>query len=137
MVSKEWTPAKTRSQSVELVFTEEVQKEFVKEYDAKYPPDTRTAEPVKEVKFEALKDEDAHKAHFGDFFTNVRNGSQGTIEDPVFGFRAAAPVLACNESYFDNKVVYWDPVTMTKTTGAAPAKKPVFSKKPASLTHRS
>jgi len=119
-----------------FTFTEDVQKEFVKEYDAKYPPETRTSEPVKEVKFEAPKEDDAHKAHFADFFTNVRNGSQGTIEDPVFGFRAAAPVLACNESYFDNKVIYWDPVTMTKTTGMAPAKKPVAGKKPASLTKR-
>jgi hypothetical protein len=30
----------------------------------------------------------------------------------VFGFRAAAPVLACNESYFSKKIVHWDPVAM-------------------------
>ncbi|WP_128546852.1 Gfo/Idh/MocA family protein [Larkinella soli] len=110
-----------------FTFTEEVQREFVKQYDAKYPPETRTAEPVKEVKFEAPKDDDAHAKHFADFFANVRSGSQGTIEDPVFGFRAAAPVLAANESYFDNKVIYWDPVTMTKT--APPS---TVTKKPAS-----
>lgn len=119
-----------------FTFTPEVQQEFVKQYDAQYPPETRKAEPVKEVRFEAPKDDDAHGKHFGDFFTNVRAGSQGTIEDPVFGFRAAAPVLACNESYFSNKVVYWDPVTMTQKTGpaapaakksATPAKKPAAS----------
>jgi hypothetical protein len=107
-----------------FTFTPEVQAEFVKQYDAQYPPESRTAEPVKEVKFEAPKDDDAHAKHFGDFFKNVREGSQGTIEDPVFGFRAAAPVLACNESYFENKVVLWDPVTMTKKTSAAPAPAP-------------
>lgn len=108
-----------------FTFPENVQKDYIKEYDAKYPPETRVAEPVKEIKFEAPKDEDAHKAHFTDFFTNVRSGSQGTIEDPVFGFRAAAPVLACNESYFSNKVVYWDPVTMTRAKNpAAPASAP-------------
>ncbi|WP_234733703.1 Gfo/Idh/MocA family protein [Tellurirhabdus bombi] len=115
-----------------FTFTEPVQQEFVRQYDAKYPPETRTAEPVKEVRFEAPKDDDAHAKHFGDFFTNVRNGSQGTIEDPVFGFRAAAPVLACNESYFENKVVHWDPVTMTQKGPAttAPAKKKTPTKKP-------
>ncbi|OIN59148.1 Gfo/Idh/MocA family protein [Arsenicibacter rosenii] len=105
-----------------FTFTEDVQKEFTKQYDAKYPPETRTAEPVKEVRFESPKNDDAHGRHFGDFFDNIRKGSQGTIEDPVFGFRAAAPVLACNESYFEKKVVYWDPVTMTQKTGPGPAK---------------
>ncbi|GAB3490354.1 Gfo/Idh/MocA family oxidoreductase [Spirosoma knui] len=107
-----------------FTFTPDVQQEFVRQYDAQYPPETRTAEPVKEVRFEAPKDDDAHAKHFGDFFKNVREGSQGTIEDPVFGFRAAAPVLACNESYFENKVVLWDPVTMTKKTSTAPATAP-------------
>ncbi len=109
-----------------FTFTPEVQQEFVKQYDAQYPPESRKAEPAKEVKFEAPKDDDAHAKHFGDFFANVRSGSQGTIEDPVFGFRAAAPVLASNESYFDKKVVYWDPVTMSRAT---PEGKPVADKK--------
>lgn len=97
-----------------FTFPEETQKEFVKQYDAKYPPESRKAEPVKEIKFSAPEKEDEHAAHFADFFDNIRKGSQGTIEDPVFGFRAAAPVLACNESYFENKTVYWDPVAMKK-----------------------
>ena len=45
-------------------------------------------------------------------FENVKKGSLGTIEDPIFAFRAAAPVLACNASYFDKKVINWDPVAM-------------------------
>jgi len=106
-----------------FTFTEDVKKKFVEQYDAQYPPESRTAEPVKEMRFEAPKGDDAHAKHFGDFFTNVRAGSQGTIEDPVFGFRAAAPVLACNKSYFENKVINWDPVTMTETSPGAPVKK--------------
>jgi hypothetical protein len=30
------------------------------------------------------------------------------VEDAVFGFRAAAPCLACNESYFKKKIIFWD-----------------------------
>ena len=97
-----------------FTFPDEVQKEFVKQYDAQYPTDSRVAEPVKEIKFDAPDDEDSHVNHFRDFFDNIRKGSQGTIEDPVFGFRAAAPVLASNESYFDKKIINWDPVKMIK-----------------------
>ncbi|MGV3601561.1 MAG: Gfo/Idh/MocA family protein [Dyadobacter fermentans] len=93
-------------------FSEAQQKEFKKQYDAQYPEDTRKAEPVKEVRFVAPKEDDAHANHFKDFFENVKKGSLGTVEDPVFGFRAAAPVLACNESYFSKKIIHWDPVAM-------------------------
>jgi hypothetical protein len=34
------------------------------------------------------------------------------VEDAAFGFRAAAPALACNESYFQKKIIQWDPVNM-------------------------
>ena len=97
-----------------FTFSDEVQKEFVKQYDAQYPTDSRVAEPVKEIKFDAPNDDDSHVNHFRDFFDNIRKGSQGTVEDPVFGFRAAAPVLASNESYFDKKIINWDPVKMIK-----------------------
>lgn len=93
-------------------FSESEQKEFKKQYDAQFPQETRKAEPVKELKFEAPKDDDAHASHFRDFFDNVKKGSLGTVEDPVFGYRAAAPVLACNKSYFSKKVVHWDPLEM-------------------------
>ncbi|MFN3850956.1 MAG: Gfo/Idh/MocA family protein [Spirosomataceae bacterium] len=95
-----------------FTFPEETQKAFIADYESKYPEDTRKAEPVKEIKFEAPKGDDAHANHFANFFQNIRKGSVGTVEDPVFGFRAAAPVLACNDSYFDGKPVYWDPIAM-------------------------
>jgi predicted dehydrogenase len=91
-----------------FTFPEETQKAYEADYNSKYPAETRKAEPVKEVKFEAPKGDDSHVNHFADFFDNIRKGSVGTIEDPVFGFRAAAPVLACNDSYFQNKPIYWD-----------------------------
>jgi predicted dehydrogenase len=98
-------------------FSEKEQAEFKKQYDLQFSEDSRKAEPVKEVKFTAPDDDDAHMNHFKDFFEHVRKGSLGTIEDPVFGFRAAAPVLACNSSYFEKKVIHWDPVKMKLGTG--------------------
>jgi hypothetical protein len=30
-------------------------------------------------------------------------------ENSLFGYRAAAPALVCNDSYFTNKIMEWDP----------------------------
>ncbi len=54
-----------------------------------------------------------HYDHFGYFFDGIRNGTE-LVEDAVFGYRAAAPALACHESYYSKKVVQWDPVKMKK-----------------------
>lgn len=53
----------------------------------------------------------AHYDHFTNFFDGVRTG-KSLVEDSTFGLRAAAPALACNNSYFDNKIVKWDPEKM-------------------------
>ena len=37
---------------------------------------------------------------------------KAVVEDATFGFRAAAPALACNESYFSKKIIHWDPIKM-------------------------
>lgn len=53
----------------------------------------------------------AHYDHFANFFRAIR--TKGTVaEDPIFGFRAAAPALLCNDSYFKNKHINWDPIKM-------------------------
>jgi len=53
----------------------------------------------------------AHYDHFNNFFTAMRGG-QPVTENAVFGCRAAAPALACNQSYYEKRAVYWDPVAM-------------------------
>jgi hypothetical protein len=53
----------------------------------------------------------AHFDHFANFFAGVRDGT-AVAEDATFGLRAAAPALACNDSYFDEKIVSWDPEQM-------------------------
>jgi hypothetical protein len=93
-------------------FSNDMQVEYKKEYDAKYAESDRVAPQVEEIKYETPKEDDPHAQHFKNFFDNVRKGSQETAQDPVFGFRAAAPALACNLSYFDKKIINWDPVSM-------------------------
>ncbi len=53
----------------------------------------------------------AHFDHLMNFFDGVREG-RAVAEDSVFGFRAAAPALACNDSYFDKRIIEWDPEQM-------------------------
>lgn len=53
----------------------------------------------------------AHFDHFMNFFTGLRQGTP-VSEDAVFGLRAAAPALACNDSYFGDRIVRWDPERM-------------------------
>lgn len=53
----------------------------------------------------------AHYDHFANFFHAIRTNGK-VVEDPVFGFRAAAPALLCNDSYHSNKFIGWDPVKM-------------------------
>ncbi|MFK7848363.1 MAG: Gfo/Idh/MocA family protein [Rhodothermales bacterium] len=53
----------------------------------------------------------AHYDHHGYWLEAIRTGAP-VVEDPVFGFRAAAPSLLCNDSYHENKFIEWDPVKM-------------------------
>lgn len=53
----------------------------------------------------------AHYDHHLNWLTGVREG-RPIVEDAVFGLRAAAPALACNNSYFEDRIVRWDPEKM-------------------------
>ncbi|MDX2305201.1 MAG: Gfo/Idh/MocA family oxidoreductase [Microscillaceae bacterium] len=53
----------------------------------------------------------AHYDHHGNFIRAIRTGGT-VVEDPLFGFRAAAPALLCNDSYFGNKFIKWDPINL-------------------------
>lgn len=68
--------------------------------------------PPRETSYAAEKSwKGAHYDHFGNWFNAIRTG--GTVaEDPIFGFRAAAPALLCNDSYFQDKFIKWDPINM-------------------------
>ena len=50
----------------------------------------------------------AHYDHFGNWFRAIRTGGT-VVEDPLFGFRACAPALLCNDSYTKGTFMNWDP----------------------------
>lgn len=90
-----------------------MQQSLMNEYNRKYSKEEQKAPEKKSVSFSAPAGEDKHLNHFTNFFNSVRNGAP-VFEDATFGFRAAAPCLLCNESYYSNKIMYWDPIQMMK-----------------------
>lgn len=60
---------------------------------------------------QAADEYDEHLVRFTNFFDAMR-GKAMLNENVVFGFRAAAPSLACNKSYFEKKIIHWDPERM-------------------------
>ena len=92
-------------------YPQAMQKNLMDAYDKKYTKEDKQ-HPVKpDVTYKAPENEDEHVLHFANFFNAVKtNGS--VFEDATFGFRAAAPCLACNDSYFEKKIIGWDAENM-------------------------
>jgi predicted dehydrogenase len=97
----------------DAVFTypKAMQQELTTAYNAKYPADERKVPTKEDIEFKAPPGYSEHVDHFTNFFDSIRTG-KAVIEDASFGFRAAAPALSCNESYFQQKIVSWDPENM-------------------------
>jgi hypothetical protein len=89
-----------------------MQQELLKRYNQKYSAADQRESTPPPVKFAVPDNYDEHVVHMRNFFDAMR-GAATLNEDAVFGFRAAAPSLACNKSYFEKKIVEWDPETMT------------------------
>jgi predicted dehydrogenase len=49
--------------------------------------------------------------HMFNFFHAIRTNGK-VHEDAVFGYRAAAPALLCNDSYYKDTAIFWDPEKM-------------------------
>jgi predicted dehydrogenase len=92
-------------------FTEAQQKDYEKWYNEKHPPLRPKVQEPKEMKYLAPEGYDERFDHHVNFFDCIRNGKM-PVEDAVFGFRAAAPSLLANVSYFEKKLVNWDGVNM-------------------------
>ena len=94
-----------------FTFSKSMQDEMQKDYNAKWTSDQRNKKTKEDIYFKAPEGYNDHLDHITNFFDSVRTGKQ-VIEDATFGFRAAAPALSCNESYFTKKIIQWDPVEM-------------------------
>ncbi len=68
--------------------------------------------PPEEYTFAAEKDYlGGPYDHFVNFFNAIKSGGK-VAEDAVFGYRAAAPALLCNDSYNQDTAMLWNPETM-------------------------
>jgi predicted dehydrogenase len=83
-----------------------------KEYQAKYPRNTNPLrEAPADMNFTTVRDYDMHFEHVKNFIQSVRT-RKPVLQDPTFAFRAAAPALLSNVSYFEKRIAEWDPMNM-------------------------
>jgi hypothetical protein len=94
-----------------FTYPEAMQKSIIEAYNKKYSAADQQTPSLPGVTYKAPEGYNSSNEHFANFFESIKHGKP-VVEDAVFGFRAAAPALACNESYFGNKVINWDPVNM-------------------------
>jgi predicted dehydrogenase len=92
-------------------YPQAMQDELKKQYDQRWSADDKKSPAKPPVKYSPPEGYDEHLDHFMNFFDGIRTGKP-VVEGPVFGFRACAPCLAANESYFQKKMILWDPVNM-------------------------
>jgi predicted dehydrogenase len=95
-------------------FPKALQEQYLKEYREKYPEDKKQTMLSGEESYLPPPGYSDSYDHFTNFFNAVRT-RKPVVEDPVFGFRAAGPALLTNHSYFENRVVGWNPETMRIT----------------------
>ena len=81
------------------------------EYNKRYTDAQKTRPRFQDITYRAPEGYNALQDHFANFMDSVRN-NKPVVEDALFGFRAAAPALACNDSYFENKIIRWDAENM-------------------------
>jgi predicted dehydrogenase len=91
-----------------MTYPKAMQESLKQAYQTKYTEDERKTPTKEDIDFKAPPGYSDHLDHFTNFFDSVRTGKP-VVEDPLFGLRAAAPALACNESHFQQKIISWDP----------------------------
>lgn len=92
-------------------FSTDIQKKMNEEHIRKYAKRPEMEGP-KEFIYKTPKDYKGDRyEHFVNFFDAIRNGS-AVVEDATFGLRACGPTEAGNISYFEKRIVGWDPENM-------------------------
>lgn len=93
------------------VFPDSQQKAYREWYEQKYTAEQRKSFAPEETKYAAPQGYDDRLEHFTNFFEGIRSGKP-IVEDASFGLRAAGPALCSNLSYFQKKIIRWDPKAM-------------------------
>lgn len=104
--AKETEPGHTAN-----TFSREVQAEVARRYREQYPEQEPVVRPEYTEVWAPPGGYNDTFDHFRNFFHAVRT-REPVVEDAVFGFRAAAPSLLTNMSYFEGRPYAWDPEAM-------------------------
>lgn len=92
-------------------FPEAMQEAYKQEYNKKYAQRAQMEGP-KELVFKTPQGYKGDRyEHFVNFFTSIRE-NKPSVEDATFGLRACGPTEAGNISYFEERIVGWDPEKM-------------------------
>ncbi len=94
-----------------MTYPKAMQETLMTQYNQKWTDDDKKRITKSDIDFKVPPGYSDHLDHFTNFFDAIRTGKP-VVEDAVFGFRAAAPALACNASYFEKKIINWDPEKM-------------------------
>lgn len=88
-----------------------MQDQLLKQYNDRYTKEQQQPKIAPPTVYRLPDNYDEHLDHFTHFFDSVRTGKP-VVEDAVFGFRACAPCLLANQSYFHGNIIRWDPAAM-------------------------
>ena len=88
-------------------FSNAQQKEFKKWFESTYPKEKAIMNGPN-IEYQAPKGYSANIEHHLNFYAGIREGKP-IVEDAWFGMRAAGPAILSNRSYFENRIVQWDP----------------------------
>jgi predicted dehydrogenase len=68
-----------------------------------------------EMRFQAPAGYSVQVVHHMNWLNSIRTRQQ-PVEDAAYGLRAAAPPLLANKSLWENRIIRWDPLSMTEKT---------------------
>ena len=83
------------------------QKDYEKWYKSTWPEEKE--QPQEVIEWKAPADYNTNVDHHLAWYAGIREG-RPIKEDALFGMRAAGPALLANKSYFEKRIIDWDPV---------------------------
>jgi predicted dehydrogenase len=95
-------------------FSKKIEEQVLAEHSTKYPPRPETADSLQRDAAETFLLPHGYSeqvAHHQTFQNAIRTRTP-VVEDATFGLRAAGPALMSNVSYFERRLVSWDPAQM-------------------------